>query len=273
MLPSRKIAGIFLLLLLAAPAARADITMTVIPSPAPNFNGSPSWAGYLANGMNSIENNLGNIGNRSFDPTAYVAYFTGQVIPVEEAIVSSFKSWRGLANPAVPFDLEKGNRIHFGLHIVSDGTMPFRLEDLLFETTSSDGNILGFSGDFVGMSYSSTRIGIDYGGDNMKGGGDDIIINSGLATQMVDELIYIGVGNAYDATSLPGPSNQEKLDQVRLGLSPFTPIMFTGTYTLNDSGGGFLASGSSHVFFTPEPSTALPLAILAAMGLLYRRRR
>ncbi len=37
---------------------------------ASNVFGSPSWPGYLANALNSLENDLGN-GDRSTDPTAF----------------------------------------------------------------------------------------------------------------------------------------------------------------------------------------------------------
>ncbi|MBN1910915.1 MAG: hypothetical protein JW818_14310, partial [Pirellulales bacterium] len=156
--------------------ASASITLDVYASSAPNASsGSPSWSGYLVNALNSLENGLGNIGDRSVDPTAYE--IAPDVVGPGEIAVTSFKSWRGEVNPAAPFDNEYGNRMHFGLHAYGDGSMQFKLEDLTFELHSSDsGDTLVFVGDFLGYTYNGvTRYGIDWGADRTKGGGDDII--------------------------------------------------------------------------------------------------
>ena len=60
--------------------------MTVVASPAPNIFGSPSWAGYVINALNSLENDLGEIGNRSTDPTAYSIFDPGSLIDPSEII-------------------------------------------------------------------------------------------------------------------------------------------------------------------------------------------
>ncbi len=254
-------------------AAQADIVMTVVASPAPNVFGSPNWAGYLANALNSLENSLGEIGDRTTDPTAYETFAEGELVAPSELIVSNFASWRGVADPAPPFDAENGNRVHFGVHIVGDGVMRFRLEDLSYSITSDDGNILGFSGDFSGLTYSATRIGIDYGGDQAKGGGDDTIINSGAATQIVDELIYVGVGNAYDASFATGPSNQEKMDQTIDAVTVNAWFDVTGGYVLtDDTGSTTLASASASFTVVPEPSSALVVFILAGIAFVRRRK-
>ncbi|MEL6104446.1 MAG: hypothetical protein AAFU85_00355 [Planctomycetota bacterium] len=254
-------------------ATKADVVMDVYASPAPNFSGSPSWSGYLANALNSLENDLGNIGDRNLDPTAYEILPDGSGIGAEEIIVSSFNSWRGVANPSSPFDGELGNRIHFGVHIVGDGSMRFRLEDLAFEMSSSDtDNLLGFSGNFAGSSYSGTRIGIDYGADMMKGGGDDTIINSGAATQFVDELVYVGVGNAFDASPFTG-SDQDRINQVLAQIQSETKFDFTGAYSLSDStGSSILAAASTTITVIPEPTAFFALMVVScAVGS--RRRR
>lgn len=100
--------------------ARGEVMMQVYPSSAPNVFGSPSWPGYLSNAMNSLHNGLGNIGNRATDPTAYE--IAGPFVTPGDFIVTSFNSWRGEAFPAAPFNAEFGNRMHFGLHIMGDGT-------------------------------------------------------------------------------------------------------------------------------------------------------
>lgn len=184
---------------LMMPAQAANITLEVFPSSAPNAFGSPSWNAYAANALHSLEKGLGTTGDRNITPTAYEVlqdYFDPG-----DVMVTSFNSWRGVANPAVPFDNELGNRIHFGLHAFGDGgvdTTRFRLNDLTFAIDSSDG-LLGFSGDFVGLDFNgTTRYGIDWGADRVKGGGDDTIVTGpGSGMVPVDELVYVGVGNAY----------------------------------------------------------------------------
>lgn len=260
-------------LLINSPA-RADITVDVIASPAPNFFGSPSWNAYLANALNSLENGLGEIGDRETDPTAYEIFADGAAVLPNELIVSSFPSWRGVADPSSPFDNERGNRLHFGIHVVGDGTMRFRLEDLSYEITSDDGNVLGIVGDFSGLTYSSTRVGIDYGADMSKGGGDDTIITTGAATQFVDELIYVGVGVAYDASSAAGATNQDKLDNTFSAIASNADFLVTGSYVLtDDTGANILASGSTSLIVVPEPGGALLLISLAGVAGFMRRRK
>ena len=116
-------------------SAQGTITINQYASPAPNFYGSPSWAGYQANTMNSLVNNLGDIGNPATDPTAYQqlgASFTPGMIEV-----TSFPSWMGQANPTGAFANELGNRLHWGVTI-SDAGGTFTLAGVSFAFKSND---------------------------------------------------------------------------------------------------------------------------------------
>ena len=178
-------------------SANATITLDVVASSAPNASGSPSWSGYAANALNSLANGLGNIGSRATVPTAYE--IAGPIIKPGDVMITSFNSWMGVAGPlAPPFDKELGNRMHFGLHAYGDGTSQFKLADLTFAIHSSDpDDSLLFVGDFIGYNYNgTTRFGVNWGPDRVKGGGDDIVYTSGNGTTLVDELVYVGVGNA-----------------------------------------------------------------------------
>lgn len=262
-----------LLYLLAVGSTASAVSLTVVPSSAPNFFGSPSWAAYQSNALNSLENGLGNIGDRDTDPTAYE--ITGAKILHGDIIVTNFNSWRGEIGPSSPFDNEHGNRLHFGLHVLGEGTQ-FRLEDLSYDITSSDGNFLAFAGSFAGLSYSSSRIGIDYV-DGIKGNGNDVIINSGLATQLVDELMYVGVGNAYDASTgigYPLPDTPQS-NMAALGdyLRSQAPITVTGSYSLAVNSTTFTSSASVDVVCVPEPLTAsLGLLSMGVLAIATRRR-
>lgn len=254
----------------ASTASAAPITIDVVPSLAPNVFGSPSWAGYLSNALNSLENGLGDIGNRSTDPTAYERNDT--ILP-HEFIVSSFNSWNGVAAPAAPFNNELGNRLHFGLHILGNGTQ-FRLDNLAFNLDSTDSfDALDFAGNFFGLSYNSSRLGIDYGIDGIKGTADDIFYTSGVGTPLIDELVYVGVGNAFWAIPGPGESNQDALDSVAAFNASEQPFSLTTTYTLfADDHITVLATGSAAALVLPEPSSMV-LVGLGTVGLVLMERR
>jgi len=268
------VAALGLLLAVTGTAEATGITLDVYPSSAPNAYGSPSWAQYMANALNSLENGLGNVGDRSTDPTAYE--IAPPVIEPGEIAVTSFNSWRGQINPPSPFDNEYGNRMHFGLHAYGDGTTQFALEDLTFEMHSTDpGDSLAFSGDFIAYNYNGTsRYGIDWGSDDAKGGGDDTVYTSGNGTTLVDELVYVGVGNAWwpggDAAdpSNPPEGAQAAMDDYVAWVTSIGPEV-SCTYEIN----GY--TGSASVDVVPEPVTmaGLMLGIGALGGYIRRRRR
>ena len=55
---------------------------------------------------------------------------------------------------------------------IGNADWDFALNDLTWELSSDDvGGYFNQSGDFLGKSYSSSRIGINYGPDGVKGGG------------------------------------------------------------------------------------------------------
>lgn len=252
-------------------SAFGSITIQVFASSAPNGYGSPSWSSYVANALNSLENGLGNIGNRNTDPTAYE--IAGPYVDPGEFMVSSFYSWRGEVGPASPFANEYGNRMHFGLHAFGDGTTQFDLEDLTFSIHSSDpGDVMLFVGDFVGYNYSSTRTGINWGADRLRGTADDIRYTSGNGTTLVDELVYVGVGNAFwPGGDDPNPGNpaggaQAAMDAAYAWVYSNVAFTMTGTYYIK----GY--SGSDSVAVVPAPPALLLGALGVGLVALLRRR-
>ena len=258
---------------MAAPAADASITIDVLPSSAPNSFGSPSWTGYVANAMNGLQNGLTSVGDRNTDPTAYLAFADGASIDAGNAMVTSFPSWIGVANPAAPFDSELGNRMHFGLHAYGDGTSKFTLADVNFNLTSSDaGNPLGFAGNLAGTTFNgTTRIGVDWGADQAPGGGDDTVYNSNEADSvLVDELFYVGVGNAYwpgggdTDPANPDAGRQGAIDNTYAYAAANSPLTIATTYTILSD------SGSASVVI-PEPAS-MALLSLGGLALIKRKR-
>jgi hypothetical protein len=256
---------------LASTAAQASVTIDVYASSAPNVGASPSWPGYLTNALNSLENGLGTTGNPTLDPTAYAVL--GTTVQPGQMMVTSFNSWLGVANPGSPFQNEFGNRLHFGLHAYSTD-QKFVLNDLTFAIQSSDANVLGYTGDFVGYNYSSTRIGIDYV-DGIKGNGNDIVYTSGNGLTPVNEIDYVGVGNAYwPGGDDPNPANpaggaQAAMDAAVAYIDSNYPLSVTGTYWIGE------ATGSATVTTTPEPCTLAIWSLLGGIGAIvgYRRRK
>ncbi len=249
--------------------AQAGVTVNVVASSGANYYG-PSWSGYNSNALHALENGLSTYGDRATNPTGYEA--SPDTVDPWEIAVTNFKSWCGDINPTGLFANEHGNRMHFGLHVYGDGSTQFTLQDLSFEIHSSDTNdTLKHTGDFSsGYEYRSTCYGIDWGADKVKGGGDDTVYHSGNSSTLVDELVYVGVGNAW----WPGGSNygdpQTEMDDFYNWIAGKQSIDVTGTYTINISSGTF--SGSDMVTVIPEPATMILLGI-GGLNFWHKRKK
>ena len=229
--------------------------MQVYPSSAPNAYGSPSYPGWVANTVYAIENNLATYGDSSL-PTYYQRI---AVMSDRDNIVTGFASWKGYADPGTVFGAafanELGNRATYGVHILGNGTK-IRLSNLVWNMHSSDpANSLAYIGSFSGLNYQDLggrALGIDYGPDGVKGGGDDIRIATGPASQLVDEIVFAGRGNAYDAYC-PGCTTTSQfhaaIDASRSTYTSIMPFDQTTDYILYDDSHNPLASGSGTTFY------------------------
>lgn len=253
--------------------AFAGISIVVTPSSAPNFFGSPSWGGYAANALAALRSNTLVNGDRNTDPTGYTGYTYGALIAPGDVIVTSYSSWRGVANPAAPFDSEYGNRLHFGLHATGDGTTRFTLDDVQFDMHSSDGDdSLAFSGDLSGLTYNgTTRIGYDWGVDRLPGTGDDIVYQAGESGSLpIDELVYVGIGNAFwpgadDADpGNPDLGRQGAIDDTAAYIGSHQPFTVYATYSIGAMSGGSLV-------YVPSAGV-LPLLGMGGLAVCRRRR-
>jgi hypothetical protein len=218
---------------------------------------------------------LANGGAATGTPGTPAHYASGTSFLPGQLMVTSFNSWEGVANPGAPFHQELGNRLHFGLNALGNGSL-FSLSQLCFDMSSSDpANSLAFSGCFgAGDVYSSARVGIHYGSDGVLGGGDDTIITSGAATQLVHQLIYVGVGNAFWPGGPGDPLNgQAAINAAAAYIAANHPFSVTTRYWLVDPTGATIASGEATADVVPEPATLMLLGSgLAALALRRRRR-
>lgn len=249
-----------------SPVFADPITMKVFASSAPNVFGSPSWSDYLLNALDGIES--GGLATGIAGTASY--YSSGTIFDPGDMVVSSFNSWKG----EVPGDFagEFGNRLHFGLSIY--GSTLFSLDQLNFGITSSDpSNALGFSGDFIGSSYSATRVGINWGGDGLPGGGDDVMITSGSGDQEVNELYYVGVGNAFWPDT-PGEI-ASTVDYINSNGGSGGPFEVVGEYWLTDEDGKIVSRASTTATIrASEPLSFSMIGLgLLGIGILKTRKR
>jgi hypothetical protein len=233
-----------------SPAQAQGITITVIPALAPNVYGSPNWNAWVSNATIAIANGYAAYGDPS-SPSYYQQ--APSVISVTNNIVTGFPSWDGLADPGdvfgANFSQELGNRLQFGIDI-KGGTNLISISQLSFSADSTDpSNTLDFAFAEGSYNYSSSYVGIIYGS-----GGTNTYITSGPATQLVNEIVGRGSGNAWAVYDTSGNIASEQSNMVlcatQIGDQPFN---FTGTYTIDG------VSGSNSVTLNPVVTNSGPV--------------
>jgi PEP-CTERM motif len=259
---------------LAAMSASAQVTINVEGTMAPNAYGSPSWNSWVGNAFYAAENGLTSYG--AAGPTQFSV--TTTPLPVSYNMVTGFNSWEGQADPAAPYNNEYGTRGSFVAIINGNGTQ-ISMDGFganLASTPVNSLGALGFDAPNNSISpndwnYDSLDIGIIFNnGLNISGGFS--IVNSGPSSQLVNEIISVGAGDAYasylgDDASNPSATDQQTLDydiaQVPNGYN------FTGTFYYD------AASSSATLNFSPVPEpTTLALAGLGLGTLfIYRRKK
>ena len=254
--------------LLGASAANA-VSITVTPWLAPNAFGSPSYGQWEANAVAAQRAQLSAFGTPG-TPSYAVAESN---ITVSDLIVTNFTSWRGQANPSGAYASELGTRGHFGLRIDGEGQQ-FSISGLSLILTSNDAaNSLGV--DFgPGYGYGTGYVGLLKGADGILFTADDIVIDSGPDTQLVDGLAGRGSGNAYEVlcNGCTPAQQQAAIDAFLASGGPF-PSQYTGTYTLNVAGVNYTGSGTFNIA-VPEPATwAMMIGGFGLVGGAMRRRR
>ena len=246
-------------------------------------SGSPSFAAWQSNAIQGLTNGFSNVGNPATDPTAF-ATVTGtsvrDIIPTGD-----FTSWNGQANPSGAFANELGNLLYAPVIVTGTNGTTFSLSQILFTGVSSDmpgnpaGSLLGNVTDLNNFSYSAGRVGVVFNADGSK-----TLITSGDPTQVVNELIYRGVGSFHQILTQAGTgqTGQQLLDAEAAQLSAFGPLTFSATYSIyKDSTSRDAASllfsqtDTLLVASVPEPSSIvlLGLGVVGALTVARSRRR
>lgn len=268
----KRLAGLYLALTCILCAG--NISITILPSVAPNAYGSPSYPDYVTNATYALENGLSSYGT----PGTPSYYQQQSTVDINQMIVTGFPSWLSQTDPGTVFGSafanELGNRPLFGLVINGNGTQ-FSISELSFTASSNDpGNLLGFTFGTGSYNYSSNYVGIIFG----SGGGANTYITSGSNTQLVDEIVGRGSGNADAAYCPPAPATCTIAAQ-QAAIAALAPdfngmTQFSGTYTLTTAGNVVLASGTSLLDVTaPEPGSAVLFGTGALLVLFGKKRR
>ena len=281
-----------------ASSAHATIVTSVIPSIGPNgIAGTPGYTTGVGGNPSYVDNaistlmGMGNSGtSNTTDPGAF-EMLSGTVTP-DQAIVTTFPSWLATAPPTGDFVGEFGNRIFFGTSIEATGDMTLagggsgiRLADLTlqkcwYDVATGDPSTLitdpitNFS--FAGGNYSDVRVGVQFGADGVLGGGDDTVITSGPANQVVDAIYYIGATDALtfgfgsDFSYNPTISEQANLDNL---VDFYSKDHFPqqGLKTCYSLGG--VEVGCGDVVFVPEPAANLLILVGLVFFATKMRRR
>ena len=249
--------------------ARADFTMKLGFAVGPDgASGSPSYVPWQLNAVQGITNGFSPVGSFATDPTAFqpvTAVSVRDIIPTGD-----FTSWLGQANPTGAFANELGNLLYCAVDISGNGTK-FSLSQVVFTGVSSDmpgnpaGSLLGNVTDLSNFNYSIGRVGVIDNPDGSK-----TYITSGSPDQMVDELIYRGVGSFHQILTVAGSgmTGQQLLDQEEAVLSSYGPLTFSATYSIYQNGtdrdpNSILFSGTDSIVVSsvPEPTSVALLAV------------
>ena len=183
---------------------------------------------------------------------------------------TNFQAFNGQAPyGGMDFANELGNRLTYGLHLTSETT--FQLKNLEDGFSSTLDPSLGFDyalSSYAGSTFSSRRVGIYYGADGVKGGGDDVRYDTSLSgddSTLINEINLVSGGIADEVlASATGATNQDKMNIEAANLGGYS---LTANYRLN---GGTVHSGTVNLTAAPAPSALLTFGISA---LAARRRR
>lgn len=238
-------------LLVAAPAAAQTApSINVITFVGPNVFGSPNYAAWSANAVDSLKSGAPGVAGTPGTP-AYA--FAQSDITRADMIVTGFTSWRGQLDPGTTvgpaYANEHGTRALFGVVVNGNGTR-FSVAQLSHSAASDDGaNAFGY-GPYdgyvygAGNPYGENLVGVLRGADGVLFTGDGVHITGGDVGQLVDGLIGVadgsgidpcdGTGFACDTDASRRVAIDSALTSIDLGGGnrEAWPTRYTGTFSL-----------------------------------------
>lgn len=190
-----KVSTLFIVtvpLIISTFLANAQIPlMEIATASAPNVLRSPNAGTWKNAAANWLENKTGT-GNSATNPAAFSV---SSVISASDLMVvpsdSQTHLWHGELNPSGTLTAgEFGNRLWFGFSVKS--TLPFRMSNIRCTIVCTDSRFNN-SEMLSPYVYNSFTVGVSYGPNGVKGGGDDTRPGNGAsATTLVNELYYGG---------------------------------------------------------------------------------
>ncbi|MGD0014553.1 MAG: hypothetical protein ABSD56_09030 [Bryobacteraceae bacterium] len=250
--------------LIAVVMVAGATTIDVVPSLGPNANFSPSFPAYTDNALTGLRAGTAGIGS---GPSYYGIDYT---FTFEDATVTNYPSWRGVAYPDPPYDAELGNSYFVGVHILADANVTFHLSDVRVWRFST---IIYPLGDWWQWAYDLSTATLA----GMRGYLDGVEVPLALDSD-IDELVYVGIAGGFDAGTDKGfGSGQAGLDDaIAQYRAAFGEHMVTTCYALGGTVNGTTSNGGitdcSEQPPVPEPVTFV-LGGAGLLGLLLLRRR
>jgi hypothetical protein len=239
-------------------------TIDVVPSLGPNPWGSPSFAAYTDNALTGLRAGTAGIGS---GPSYYGIdyYFT-----FEDATVTNYPSWNGVADPAPPNDAEMGNSYFVGTHVLADEDATFHPSDVRVWQFSTIAPLDPWHWGPFYLSASTVS--------GMRGYLDGVEVTPLTLDSVIDELVYVGIAGAFDASTYWGfGSGQAGLDAaIAEYRAAYGEHMVTTCYALGGTVNGTTSNGGTTVCSeeppVPEPATFV-LGGAGLLGLFLLRRR
>ncbi len=249
---------------------------------APNFT-SPSYAAYAANALTGLRSGATSVGgDQALDPRAFnviggiIRNSTGAItLRPGDMVATEFVSWRGDLAPTGAFAAENGT--HYRTSVRVTDSQAFTLGDVTYSGIYDPalGNPPGCCSvtlDLIIPPGSERFVGVYWGADGVAGGIDDIIYNIANPllnpAALLNEIFFVGLGDLFAATVIPGVPNQAQFDDWANFIASFGDAGLPISYSYSLRG----VTSTVNVSVVPEPGT-LSLLGLSLLALSRRRFR
>lgn len=260
-------------------AATVEAALAPIPVMADGVTPNPAFEAWNANALQSLLQGGGAVGNPAAGPSAYVPLGTvnqSDFITTFTDPAATFPSWKGIADPAAPFDSQYGDGLAFSVRFVSS-TPTLRLSNLDVVMSSDDpGDVYdAFSHTLDSLAYTPRHEGINWGPDGIPNTADDIVYNNGQDwTLPVNEILITGTVIAPEALAHAGADNQENInDSLNDFYSQYPMTEASAEYIMFDDSGNLLMDVKQTVNINVPEASSLGALLVGTLAMIARPRR